>query len=235
MTNGPSSGAAKNSIATDGSGTTAFTTSTGRTVHSVDISATTTKRRPYLRAEDRRRHLLDAVGRSFDRAGFGGVTMAGTATEAGVSRQLVYDHFGDLDTLYEAFVEDRLARYRDGRPDVSGLSPEQAAAAMFEHLLAIPSSDRRVVRLLVADVGLPALDRVRARFRRDELARWPVRPHAGAGRATADAALWAATSALLALADAVTDGAATASEATEMAVGIVRAVSAPRATDGWSA
>ncbi len=147
--------------------------------------------------------------------------MAGAASEAGVSRQLVYDHFGDLDTLCEAFVEARLDRYRQELPDIASLQPDDAAATMFRHLLTIPSTDRRVVRLLVADVGLPALDRVRDRFHTEELARWPSaarsEPHGG----VATAAMWATSSALLALADAVTSGEITDTEATTMAVGIV--------------
>lgn len=186
-------------------------------------------KRPYLRAPDRRRQLLDAAGALFDRSGFGGITMAGTATEAGVSRQLVYDHFGDVGTLCEAFVTDRLARYRTGLPDISGLDADRATAAMFHHLVSIPAKDRRVVRLLVADVGLPALDRIRRRFHDDELAR---RPRASASVASAadveraSAMLWVDTSALLALADAVTNGELSGAEATAIAVRIVRATSA---------
>lgn len=207
-----------------------MTGSSTRTVHSVDISVPTAEKRPYLRAEERRRQLLDAAGRLFDRFGFGGITMAGTATEAGVSRQLVYDHFDDLDALYETFVEDRLARYRDDIPDISDLEPDQAAAAMFGHLLTIPPTDRRVIRLLVADVGLAALDRVRDRFRAEELARWRRRTRPGHRDAAASAAMWVATSALLALADAVTNGEVTEREATRMAVGIVRSTAPGRRT-----
>ena len=183
------------------------------------------EKRPYLRAGDRRRQLLEAVGRLFDRFGFGGITMAGAAAEAGVSRQLVYDHFGDLDALYAAFVEDRLARYRSGLPDISALDVDKAAAAMFRHLLTIPPTDRRVVRLLVADVGLAALDRVRDQFRGDELARWPRQARSGRRAATASVVIWTTTSALLALADAVTTGDITETEATRMAVAIVRSTS----------
>lgn len=181
-------------------------------------------RRPYLAAADRRRQLLDAAGRLFDRVGFGGITMSGVAAEAGVSRQLVYDHFSDLDSLYLAFVEDRLARYRADVPDISALGAEDAAGVMFRHLLTIPSADRRVIRLLVADVGVSALDRVRQRFRSEELARWPAlatRPH-DAKRTFA--LVWTATSALLALADAVATGEIAESSATEVAVNVVRAV-----------
>jgi AcrR family transcriptional regulator len=183
------------------------------------------ERRPYLRARDRRDQLLEAVGRLFDESGFGGITMAGAAAEAGVSRQLVYDHFDDLDTLCEAFVEARLDRYRQELPDIAALEPDAAAATMFHHLLTIPSTDRRVVRLLVADVGLTALDRIRERFRADELARWKTTAHPAPRAAVASAAMWATTSALLALADAVTCGEITEAEATTMAVGFVTSTS----------
>lgn len=186
-----------------------------------------TTKRPYLRAGARRRQLLDAVGRLFDRGGFGGITMAGAAAEAGVSRQLVYDHFGDLDTLYAAFVEDRLARYRATLPDISTMAPDEAASETFRHLLTIPATDRRVVRLLVADVGLTALDRVRERFLADELTRWPRPARSGRRRASAAAVMWTTTSALLALADAVSSGDIGEAEATKAAVGIVRSTSRP--------
>lgn len=181
--------------------------------------AATPGKRPYLRAADRRRQLLDAAGRLFDRFGFSGITMAGIAAEASVSRQLVYGHFADLDSLYVAFVQDRLGRFRDNRPDTSPLRPANAAATMFQHLLTIPARDRRVIRLLLADVGIPALDRVRKRFVADELGRW------GDVLAATEAAavVSAATSALLALADAVDAGDIDAPPATDIAVRLVRA------------
>ena len=185
------------------------------------------KKRPYLRSADRRRQLLDAVGQVFDRSGFGGITMAGVAKEAGVSRQLVYDHFDDLETLCEAFVEDRLFLYRQEIPDISSLQPGDAAATMFRHLLTIPSVDRRVVRLLVADVELTALDRTRKRFRAEELARWASTTHPEPRAAVASAVMWAKTSALLSLADAVTSGEIPETEATEIAVHIVLSTTIP--------
>lgn len=168
--------------------------------------------------------MLDATGRLFDRVGFGGITMAGVASEAGVSRQLVYDHFADLDSLYLAFVEARLARYRTGRPEITGLGPDEAAATMFRYLLTIPSADRRIIRLLVADVGVPALDRVRQRFRVDELSRWGAVADRPDDPKVGSALVWTATSALLALADAVAAEEVTADDATEVAVRIASAV-----------
>lgn len=205
--------------ATAGSGMTAFSTCTHRTVHFVNIVSTVASKRPYLRAAARRRQLLDAAGSLFDRDGFGGMTMAGLACEAGVSRQLVYGHFADLDALYLALVRDRLARYGAQAPDVDGLGVDAAATALFRHLLTIPATDRRIIRLLVADVGIPALDRIRRQFLADEGARWR-RTSAGPGVA----GVWATTSALLALADAVDAGDIDREAATAMAARIVRAV-----------
>lgn len=179
-----------------------------------------TGKRPYLRGPERRRQLLDAAGRLFDRYGFGGLTMAGLAAEAGVSRQLVYGHFADLDALYVAFVEDRLARYRAAVPDVAAVPPDEVTTALFRHLLSIPPTDRRVIRLLVADVGIRALDRMRRRFLAEELTRWPALRSSPHGAAL----VWAATSALLALADSVDSGGMETAAAGAVARAVVEAV-----------
>jgi AcrR family transcriptional regulator len=187
-------------------------------------SRTAPRKRPYLQAADRRRQLLDATGRLFERVGFSGITMSGVASEAGVSRQLVYDHFADLDSLYLAFVEDRLAHYRTDRPDIAGMGTGAATAAVFEHLLTISSADRRIIRLLAADVGVHALDRVRRRFRDEELSRWPALASRTKSARVASALVWTATSALLALADAVAAGDLGADDATGTAVALVGAL-----------
>lgn len=150
--------------------------------------------------------------------------MAGLAAEAGVSRQLVYGHFDDLDALYVAFVEDRLARYRAAVPDVTSQPVAVAAATLFRHLRAIPPTDRRVIRLLVADVGIMALDRMRRRFLADELKRWSAMRSAPHGAAV----VWSVTSALLALADSVDAGDIDATAAEGLAQAIVRAATARR-------
>jgi AcrR family transcriptional regulator len=179
-------------------------------------------RRPYLSSADRRHHLLGAAGRLFDRGGFGAVTMAGVAAEGGVSRQLVYDHFGDVDGLYLAFVQDRLARYRASLPDLTGLDVDGAARASFGHLLSIPTTDRRILRLLLADTADPALDRVRARFLAEERSRWRALRRTPDG--VARAVLTATTSALLALADAVAAGDISRRRAVNVASELVHAL-----------
>jgi len=149
--------------------------------------------------------------------------MAGLAAEAGVSRQLVYDHFDDLDALYLAFVEDRLTRYRDGLPHSESEIEDEPAAAVFRHLLTIPPTDRRIIRLLVADVGIASLDRVRRQFLADELRRWPNLQGSQSTSGVATALIWTTTSALLALADAVASGDIAEEAAVDIAVNLVRA------------
>ena len=66
-------------------------------------------RRPYLRAADRRRQLLDAAMTIAGRDGIERITMVAVAAEAGVSRQLLYEHFSDLETLVVTLLLDRFA------------------------------------------------------------------------------------------------------------------------------
>lgn len=122
--------------------------------------------RPYLRTTDRRRHLLAAAARLVAREGVAGLTMTGLATEAGVSRRLLYDHYPDLASLYQAFFDDRAALYlADIDAAVARADDAGAFRAAFAHLLAMPPEDQRAIRVLVADPGLPDLDPVREQFR----------------------------------------------------------------------
>lgn len=58
--------------------------------------------RPYLAAPERRQQLLDVAGRLVREAGWSSLSMQGLAIAAGVSRQLVYEHFESADELYLA-------------------------------------------------------------------------------------------------------------------------------------
>lgn len=186
--------------------------------------------RPYLRADARRRHLLDAAARLFARDGYAGLTMVALAAEAGVSRRLVYDHFPDVGRLYDAFFEDRAARYL-GAVDTAfaagGDDPVAAFAGAFAALLEVPPEDQRVIRLLVADPGLPELTPVRERFRAHVEARWlgPLGTGAVDARRTR-AVLWTLVSGLLGLADLVARRQLPAADAVAVATALV--TGAPR-------
>ncbi len=63
-----------------------------------------------LRAAARREQLLDAAKRLVGERGFHGVSLEAVARAAGVTRPIVYSHFGDLRRLFEALIDRELAR-----------------------------------------------------------------------------------------------------------------------------
>jgi AcrR family transcriptional regulator len=71
------------------------------------------------------RHLLEVAGRAFAEHGFHDVSMDDVAAAAGVSKPVVYSHFGSKDGLYEAVVlhasEEFAKRVR------AGVVPKQTA------------------------------------------------------------------------------------------------------------
>ena len=62
-----------------------------------------------MAATDRREHLLDVAMEIVLAEGFAAVSMQTVARRAGVSRPVVYEHFGDLGALLEALVEREMA------------------------------------------------------------------------------------------------------------------------------
>ncbi|MGZ4690296.1 MAG: TetR/AcrR family transcriptional regulator [Acidimicrobiia bacterium] len=185
----------------------------------------TTITRPYLRADAREAQLLDAAARLFARKGFAGLTMVALADEAGVSRRLVYNHFPDLATLYDAFFDDRAARYLGSIDravtDADGNMVEAFSGA-FRNLTEISEADQRVIRLLVADPGLPELEALRNRLRRHIEARWlPTLTTGRIDDAAARGLLWTLVSGLLGLADLVSRGEISADAAVRLATALV--------------
>jgi AcrR family transcriptional regulator len=58
-----------------------------------------------MSAPERREQLLDAAKSIVDERGFHAVSIEAVARRAGITRPVVYGHFGDLDGLLEALVE----------------------------------------------------------------------------------------------------------------------------------
>lgn len=67
--------------------------------------AVTSDTRTRMSAEERREQLLDATKAAVGEQGFHGVSIDAIAKRAGVSRPIVYGHFGDLGGLLEAMLE----------------------------------------------------------------------------------------------------------------------------------
>ena len=66
-----------------------------------------------LSGADRREQLLDVTAEIAVRRGFSAVTVQSVARTAGVSRPIVYEHFGDLDGLLETLIARESARALD--------------------------------------------------------------------------------------------------------------------------
>jgi AcrR family transcriptional regulator len=63
-----------------------------------------------MTAAERREQLLDVTTEIVAERGFQGVSIQSVARTAGISRPIVYEHFGDLTGLLEALVERETAR-----------------------------------------------------------------------------------------------------------------------------
>ncbi|MFN8018522.1 MAG: TetR/AcrR family transcriptional regulator [Acidimicrobiales bacterium] len=161
--------------------------------------------RAYLRSDDRRRQLLDAASRLFDRGGLTAITMSAVAAEAGASRRLVYDHFADLPALYEAFFDDRVARYAAAIDAASAAAADgrgRSIAGAVTALMAIPAEDLRAIHLLLADHATPELAGARDALRAHLQARWlPALAALAVEAEVAGALLWTLASSFVTLAE----------------------------------
>jgi AcrR family transcriptional regulator len=63
-----------------------------------------------LTASERREQLLEVTTRIVAEQGFQAVSIESVARRAGISRPIVYEHFGDLQGLLEAVVEREMSR-----------------------------------------------------------------------------------------------------------------------------
>jgi AcrR family transcriptional regulator len=163
--------------------------------------------RPYLRAGERRVQLLDAAAAVVGRNGFGALTVAAVAAEAGVSRQWVYEHFTDLDDLYRALVLDRFAAL-DARIDAArdGFEPLELALFSAGEVFALAPAERRILWALVDGSGWsgPELAGIQADLRERIMGRWTgVLRTVGYGEGDARAIIWAVVHAVFGLADEI--------------------------------
>jgi AcrR family transcriptional regulator len=139
--------------------------------------------------------------------GLGNLTVAGVATEAGVSRQWVYEHFTDLDDLYRALILDRFAvldtAIDEAREHLTG---ESLALFAARQVFALPPADRCILHALVSGVGWnrPELIGIEADLRERVLQRWTgFVTTTGRPVPEARAVVWAVVTAAFGLADQI--------------------------------
>jgi AcrR family transcriptional regulator len=161
-----------------------------------------------LRAPERREQLLDVTKAMVAARGFHAVSIEAVAREAGISRPIVYGHFGDLRGLLEALVLRESARALEQLADVlpetlaRGEPRAQLLSALRAYLDAVRAAPDTWRLVLMPPEGAPDLLRdLLARGRRAVVAQLAeaVRPGLGPGGPSPDPELTART--LSAIAD----------------------------------
>jgi AcrR family transcriptional regulator len=183
--------------------------------------------RPYLPASERREQLLETSGRLVRRSGWAGLSMQGLAAAAGVSRQLVYEHFATADDLYVATLIHLFERAYASTETIvrRGDSVEETVRQAVTVFLDLPAEERRALRSLAmeTDPGRPSLARARTRLRGRIAELWVgyVRSQTGASEAESTALAWMLTTALWGLSDTIADGTIDRDGATNLFVDFV--------------
>jgi len=137
------------------------------------IETTATRARDSKRArrrERRREELLDVADRVIQRRGVE-VSMDEIASEAGITKPVLYRHFGDKDGLYEALTE----RYIDElkialKPATEASEPRDRLAAAIDAYLVYVEREPERYRFLLHASEQPRTGRMVADFRRRHIA-----------------------------------------------------------------
>ena len=187
-------------------------------------------KRHYLRADDRRRSILDVAADVVASRGLAHLSMAAVAAEAGVSRQLLYRYFDGLDDLVLSMVTQRFAAIiASYDAQTAGVAPWRPNVARNQiHLaLQLAAPDQRLLRNVFGDVEqLPEDVRRAVLVIRERLVeRWVVTFNVDESRrALVRAAVWAVFHAIFGIWDYLGDGSITTDEAYELALALAQSI-----------
>lgn len=132
------------------------------------MSTTATRQR---RKVERREELLDAADRIVGR-GVAEMSMDEVAAEAGITKPVLYRHFGDKDGLYEALARRYVAALgAELEPATEIADPRGRLAATIEAYLSYVEREPDRYRFLLATGVRPGTAHVLAEFRRRDVAR----------------------------------------------------------------
>ncbi|WP_414675801.1 TetR/AcrR family transcriptional regulator [Limnobacter sp.] len=155
------------------------------------------EKRPYLGKEDRRKSLLNAAAELVEEAGWGVLNMSALADRAGVSRQLVYQHFPNLESLLGATAWAIFTDTMHGTALAITSNPhdiKQAIRAAVFVSLDMPVGKGDALWQLIAGSGLnsPELETIRLGIRGVILKLWvpTMRKAKGLDQAAATGLVW---------------------------------------------
>jgi len=173
-----------------------------------------------LPREDRHRQLLDVSWRLVREEGTDALTLGRLAEQAGVTKPVVYDHFGTrnglLAALYQAFDAHQTAvmdaALQTSEPTLAG----KAAVIASSYVDCVLLQGREIPGVIAALAGSPELEKIKREYQVAfiEKCRIVLTPFAGGG-AIASAGLWAMLGAAEALSNAAAAGEITPAQAQE--------------------
>ena len=181
--------------------------------------------RTYLRFDERRRQLLAAAAELVGKSGWETLGMAPLAEAAGISRQLVYEHFENLPALRLEVTRYLFEEMLEAASEALERFPDDLAAAARTAVrlqLELP----RGARLALREIGpgpasaSPPLRRLRTRVRQQVTEVWAagIQRNSKLDPREAQALAWVMTVASWSLFDLVADGTFTPDEAADFYV-----------------
>lgn len=160
-------------------------------------TSTTPEKRPYLGKEDRKKALLLSAAELVEEAGWGVLNMSALADRAGVSRQLVYQHFPNLESLLGATAWVVFTDTMEGTAQAIASHPndlKRAIRAAELVSLDMPVGRGDALWQLIAGSGLnsPELETIRLGIRDVILKLWvpAVRKEKNLDKAAATSLVW---------------------------------------------
>lgn len=160
-------------------------------------TSTTPEKRPYLVKEDRKKALLLSAAELVEEAGWGVLNMSALADRAGVSRQLVYQHFPNLESLLGATAWVVFTDTMEGTAQAIASHPndlKQAIRAAELVSLDMPVGRGDALWQLIAGSGLnsPELETIRLGIRDVILKLWvpAVRKEKNLDKPAATSLVW---------------------------------------------
>jgi AcrR family transcriptional regulator len=136
----------------------------------IETTATRARDPKRVRRERRREELLDVADRVTQRRGVA-VSMDEIASEAGITKPVLYRHFGDKDGLYEALTERYVDELKTAlKPATRASEPRDRLAAAIDAYLAYVEREPERYRFLLHASERPRTAGIVADFRRRHIA-----------------------------------------------------------------